>query len=164
MTHTKDREMINTNKAVVVKFAQHTNDSQLNQTGEASIYIPFPVKEIWLRGVDLDFNADFQVMYFTSSLVDNNTLGSGYAGVMYDNSTTTKQLHYIFDSPRDINGTYRSTYNLVDDKSFYFANGYLAGQGVPNDEALVGGAANPNITKGAPKGSVIFMLEFIGYK
>ena len=74
MTHTKDREMINTNKAVVVKFAQHTNDSQLNQTGEASIYIPFPVKEIWLRGVDLDFNADFQVMYFTSSLVDNNTL------------------------------------------------------------------------------------------
>jgi hypothetical protein len=83
---------------------------------------------------------------------------------MYDNSTTTKQLHYLFDSPRDINGTYRFTYNLVDDKSFYFANGYLSGQGVPNDEVLVGGAANPKITKGAPKGSVIFMLEFIGYK
>ncbi len=94
---TKDKEMINTNKAVVVKFAQHTNDLQLNQTGEANIYIPFPVKEIYLRGVDLDFNADFQVMYFTSSLVDNNTIGSGYAGVMYDNSTTTKQLHYIFE-------------------------------------------------------------------
>ena len=40
--------MINTNKAVLVYFP--TNNSQ----GAASIYIPFPVKEIHAKGVDVD--------------------------------------------------------------------------------------------------------------
>ena len=43
------KEMINTNKAVIVYFP--TNKSQ----GTASIYIPFPVKEIHVKGVDIDW-------------------------------------------------------------------------------------------------------------
>ena len=103
MTHNQ-KQMINTNRAVIVKFLQSTSDTQLTSSGDANIYIPFPVKEIKVKGVDLDFNADFRTLYFTSNLVDDFPLGSGYAGIMFDNSTSTKHLHYIFDSPRDING------------------------------------------------------------
>ncbi len=42
------KEMINTNKAVVVYFPAASSQ------GEASIYIPFPVKEIHIKGVDID--------------------------------------------------------------------------------------------------------------
>ena len=166
MTHNQ-KQMINTNRAVIVKFLQSTSDTQLTSSGDANIYIPFPVKEIKVKGVDLDFNADFRTLYFTSNLVDDFPLGSGYAGIMFDNSTSTKHLHYIFDSPRDINGSYRFTYNVLDDRAFYFANGFMAGQGIPDAEFLApppGGAINPNITQGAPAGRVLFMLEFIGYK
>ena len=44
MTHTKDKEMINTNKSVSVFFGANKN------TRTANIYIPFPVKEIHVRG------------------------------------------------------------------------------------------------------------------
>ena len=136
MTHNQ-KQMINTNRAVIVKFLQSTSDTQLTSSGDANIYIPFPVKEIKVKGVDLDFNADFRTLYFTSNLVDDFPLGSGYAGIMFDNSTSTKH------------GSYRFTYNLLDDRSFYFANGFMAGQGVPDTEDLVPaprGGINPVIS------------------
>ena len=45
MTH-KEKEIINTNKAVVVKFAAYESQYQTTQNGSATIYIPFPVKQI----------------------------------------------------------------------------------------------------------------------
>ncbi len=52
--------MINTNKAVLVKFPAYTSLSQLNNTSTADICIPFPVEQINLKGIDLDFDADFR--------------------------------------------------------------------------------------------------------
>ena len=75
------KEMINTNKAILVHFPAYTSQSQLNNTSTAHIYIPFPVKQINVKGIDLDFDADFRVMYFTSNLVDNGPLGSGFGGI-----------------------------------------------------------------------------------
>ena len=62
-----------------------------------------------MKGIDLDFDSDFRMMYFTSDLVNYGPLGSGYGGILYDNSSTTKQLTYLFQDPRDINGTYTFT-------------------------------------------------------
>ena len=42
MTH-KEKEIINTNKAVVVKFPAYASEYQTTQSGSATIYIPFPV-------------------------------------------------------------------------------------------------------------------------
>ena len=42
----KEKEIINTNKAVVVNFPAHINAHQTTQSGSATIYIPFPVKQI----------------------------------------------------------------------------------------------------------------------
>ena len=56
----KEKEMINTNKAVLVYF--QGNKSQ----GTASIYIPFPVKEIHVKGVDVDWQADYVACMFSS--------------------------------------------------------------------------------------------------
>ena len=58
MTH-KEKEIINTNKAVVVNFAAHASVYQTTQSGSATIYIPFSVKQINVKGVDLDFESDF---------------------------------------------------------------------------------------------------------
>ena len=60
----KEKEMINTNKAVLVSFPAYTNSMQLNNTASANIYIPFPVKQINVKGIDLDFDADFRVVFF----------------------------------------------------------------------------------------------------
>ncbi len=76
------KEMINTNKAVLVKFPAYTSSSQLNNTSTADIYIPFPVKQINVSGIDLDFDADFRGMYFTSNVVDNGPLDSGFGGIL----------------------------------------------------------------------------------
>ncbi len=117
------KEMINTNKAVLVKFPAYISASQLNNTSTADIYIPFAVKQINVKGIDLDFDADFSVMYFTSNLVDNGPLGFGFAGILCDLSASTKPISYTFHTPRGINGTYRFTYNILDVKSFYFPSG-----------------------------------------
>ena len=65
-------QIINTNRAVRVKFDPYTSTTKFSQSSSASIYVPFPVKEIILKGVDFDFGADFRTMYFTSNLVDGN--------------------------------------------------------------------------------------------
>ena len=150
------KQMINTNRAVLVKFTNNGNSAQLSTSGAADIYVPFRVSQINLKGVDLDFDADFRAMYFTSNLVDNGPLGSGYAGILCDNSTSTKQLTYLFKDPRDINGCYSFTYNILEADAFYFANGFIPGSG-PESSVNVGA------TIGSPPGRVLFMLEFIGY-
>ena len=152
----KEKEIINTNKAVVVKFAAHTSVNQTTQSGSATIYIPFPVKQINVKGVDLDFESDFRSMYFTSDLVNHGALGSGYGGILSDNSSTTKQMTYYFKDPIEVNGTYTFTYHILDTLSFFFINGFVPGTGPDT-------SANTGSSPGAPNGIVLFMLEFIGY-
>ncbi len=136
-------QIINTNRAVRVKFDAHSLNSQKSQSSSADIYVPFLVKEILVKGVDLDFYFDYRTMYFTSSLVDGNVLGSGFAGAIYDTSTTTKQLRYIFNTPRDINGSFRFDYFLMDNET---GSSYI----------------NSGVVNGAPAGFVLFIIEFIG--
>ena len=154
--HNKGKQMINTNKAVVVNFAGNTHGEQISTTGTASIYVPFRVSQINVKGIDLDFDSDFRMMYFTSNLVDYGPLGSGYAGIFCDNSTSTKQLTYLFRDSRDINGSYTFTYNILEPIAFYFVNGFVPGSGLEN-------VMNQLATTGSPAGRVLFMLEFIGY-
>ena len=124
------KEMINTNKAVFVYFP--TNKSQ----GMASIYIPFPVKEIHVKSIDVDWEVDYCACMFSSSLLDG-PIGGVFCGVKSGvTSTSLKNLKYIFLTPRDINGTYTYNYSII-------------------DSAL----AFPSINYG----SVVFTLEFIGY-
>ncbi len=124
------KEMINTNKAVLVRFP--ANKSQ----GTASIYIPFPVKEIHIKGVDIDWQADYCACMFSSSLVNDGPIGGGFCGMNLDFSTSLKHLRYIYLTPRDINGTYTFNYKVLDS-----ANDF------------------PSINHG----TVVFTLEFIGY-
>ncbi len=62
-------QIINTNRLVRVKFNTYTSTSQTTQSSNASIYVLFAVKKILIEGIDLDLNADFPTMFFTSSLV-----------------------------------------------------------------------------------------------
>ena len=124
------KEMINTNKAVFVKF--EANDSH----GTASIYIPFPVKEIHVKGVDIDWADDFCACMFSSSLVNDGPIGGGCCGMNLDFSTSLKHLRYIYLTPRDINGTYTFNYSVIDTAQ-----------------------PSPSVNHG----SVVFTLEFIGY-
>ena len=91
-------------------------------------------------------------MYFTSSLVDGNVLGSGFAGAMYDTSSTTKEVRYIFNTPRDINASYRFDYNLIDNVS------------APTftQISVVNNVSTTTYPNGAPEGYVLFVIEFIG--
>ena len=141
-------QIINTNRAVRVKFDTYTSISQMSQSSIASIYVPFPVKEILIKGIDLDFNADFRTMYFTSNLVDCNYVGSGFAGTLTDYSASTKQVRYIFNTPRDINGSYSFTYSLLDNVSISVYTDYTTGNAIPST--------------GAPTGYVLFVIKFIG--
>ena len=120
MQHTKAKHMINTNKAVIVHFVGNTNANQVTTSGTADIYVPFKVSQINIKGVDLDFDADFRMMYFTSNLVDDGPLGSGFASILSDKSSTTKQLTYLFEDPRDINESYTFTYHLLDTFAFFY--------------------------------------------
>ena len=156
MPHTKDKHMINTNRAVLVNFETNANPHQLTSSGSADIYVPFKVSQINIKGIDLDFDSDFQSMYFTSNLVDYGPLGSGFAGILCDNSTTTKQMTYLFKDPRDINGSYTFIYHVLDIVTVYFPNGYVPGTNAGS--SLITGS-----TAGSPAGRVLFMLEFIGY-
>ena len=158
------KEMINTNKAVVVSFDAYASQHQITNTASADIYVPFLVKEIHVRGIDLDFMADFQPLYFTSSLVNNGPLGSGYAGILCDTSVGTRKLRYIFDTPREINGTYSFTYHIFNPEkiAFNYPTGFASG-GL-SAYALASPAIPTSAEPGAPAGNVLFMLEFIAYK
>ena len=145
-------QIINTNRAVRIKFDPYSSPTQLSQSSSASIFVPFPVKEILIKGIDIDFIYDFRSMYFTSSLVDGNVLGSGFASAMFDTSSTTKQMRYIFNTPRDINGSYRFDYNLINNVSASTYSIITTPLGVPTT----------NYYNGAPDGYVLFVLEFIG--
>lgn len=126
----KEKEMINTNKAVLVYFPGN------NSHGTASIYIPFPVKEIHVKGVDVDWEADYFACIFSSSLFNDGPIGGAFCGVNCDNSTSLKHLRYIFQNPIDINGTYTFNYNPIENSHAFPSVNY---------------------------GSVVFTLEFIGY-
>ena len=151
-----DEEIINTNKAVIVNFPAYKSQYQTTQSGSATIYIPYPVKQINVKGVDLDFDSDFRTIYFTSDLVNHGALGSGYAGILSDNSSTTKQMTYYFKDPIEVNGSYTFTYHILDTVSYYYPNGFIPGT-APDS------SANVAAYNGAPAGIVLFMLEFIGY-
>ena len=142
-------QIINTNRAVRVKFDPYTSTTKFSQSSSASIYVPFPVKEIILKGVDFDFGADFRTMYFTSNLVDWNIIGSGFASSLTDYSTSVKTLRYIFNTPRDINGSYSFTYSLLDNENISSYTDFTGG-----------GAGVP--TTGATVGFVLFTFEFVG--
>ena len=87
----KDKNMINTNRAVIVRFpAAKTN-------GSADIYVPFPVKEINVKGVDVDWGHDYSAVIFTSTLVSNDPIGCGFQGVNSDMSTSKNKRRYIFE-------------------------------------------------------------------
>ena len=131
MSH-KDKEMIKTNKAVSVQFLSDV------ATASADIYVPFPVKEIHVRGIDIDWYANYLLCVFRSSLFNGGPVGTGFCGVACDASSSTKKLRYIYDQPRDINGSYEFTYKPVDAQNVSY----------------------PDINIGA----VCFMLEIIGYK
>ena len=124
------KEMININKAVFVNFLAN------NPQALASIYIPFPVKEIHVKGVDIDWTNDYWACIFTSSLVNDGPIGCGFCGAAYDNSTSTKKIRYIFPAPLDINGTYTFNYKVINTENAF-----------------------PSVNNG----SVVFILEFIGY-
>ena len=141
-------QIINTNRAVRVKFDAYTSTTQTTQSSNADIYVPFPVREILIKGIDLDFGSDFKTMFFTSSLVDGNYVGSGFAGGLTDYSSSTKQVRDIFYTPRDINVSYSFTYSLLDNVSISAYTDYATGVGVP--------------TTGSPTGYVLFVIEFIG--
>ncbi len=128
----------------------------LTANGAADIYVPFKVSRINIKGIDLDFKTDFRAMYFTSTLVDYGPLGSGFARILYANSTSTKQMTYLFQDPRDINGNYTFTYHILDTTAFYFFHGFLPGTG--SDTSSVTGKL-----PGAQPGRVLFILEFIEY-
>ncbi len=76
----------------------YNNAAQLTYTSAADIYIPFPVTQINAKGIDLDFDADFRVMYFPSNLVNNGPLGSGFGGTLCYFSASTKTVNYIFQT------------------------------------------------------------------
>ena len=130
MSHINEKEMINTNKAVLVYFP--TNKSQ----GTASIYIPFPVKEIHVKGVDVDWQADYVACMFSSSLFNDGPIGGAFCGINYDNSNSLKHLRYLFPNPIDINGTYTFNYSALD---------------------------YTNVFPSPVPGFAVFTLEFIGY-
>ena len=115
---------------------------------EQVIYVPFKVSQINVKGIDLDFDANFRIMYFVSNLVDYGPLGSGYAGIFCDNSTSTKQLTYLFKDPRDNNESYTFTYTILEPIAFYFANGFVPGTGPEN-------VIKQLATTGSPSGRVI---------
>ncbi len=118
------KDMFNPNKAVLLKCPAYNNAAHSTNTSTADIYIPFPVEQINVKFIDLDFEADFRVMYFTSYLVDNVLLGSGFGGILCDFSAPTKIVNFMFPIPRDINGTYSFKYHVIDTAAFYWPKGY----------------------------------------
>ena len=72
------------------------------------------MKEIHVRGLDVDWQVDYCAVMFCSSLVNDGPIGSGFAGQNLDNSTSVKNIRYVFNTPRDINGTYLFTYTPID--------------------------------------------------
>ena len=183
MPYSGNKSKINTNRAVVVPFAGHTNKNQTTVSSLASIYVPFLVSEIQIRGIHTNFDADFREMYFTSSLVDGGPLGSAFAGILGDTTASSKTVKYVFQNPREINGSYDFTYHSIDPHSFDFSTGYMPGQGFATEVPSLGGIANivdGNVSNvyqnadpllpvgsailGAPTGRVLFIIEFIAYK
>jgi hypothetical protein len=178
MPYSGNKSKINTNRAIVVPFASHTIRDQTTVSSSASIYVPFLVSEIQIRGIHTNFDADFREMYFTSSLVDGGPLGSAFAGILGDTTASSKTIKYVFQNPREINGSYDFTYHLLDPVSFYFPLGYEPGVGhatsVPTSGFLAGLTLNNDSNAapiamaeamlGAPTGRVLFILEFIAHK
>ena len=117
MLNSGNKSKINTDRAIVVPFTSYTNRNQT--TSLASIYVPFLVSEIQIRGIHTNFDADFREMYFTSSLVDGGPLGSAFAGILGDTTASSKTVKYGFHNPREINGAYDLTFYLIDPLPFF---------------------------------------------
>ena len=108
MSNQFGKQIINTNKALFVTFPVNST------TTSCDIYIPFPVSEIHVRGIDIDWQADYLTVVFTSSLFNDGPVGSAFCGVGSDLSNATKKIRYIYAQPRDINGSYQFSYKAVD--------------------------------------------------
>ena len=81
-------------------------------------------------------------------------------------------VSYIFKDPRDINGTFSFTYNIIDILSFYFPKGFVSSGNMYNTTTNVAGTALDGTVNGtlptgaqagAPPGRVLFIKEFIGH-
>ena len=180
MPFSGNKSKVNTNKAIVVPFNSHANQFQTTVSSSASIYVPFLVSEIQIRGIHTNFDADFREMYFTSSLVDGGPLGSAFAGILGDTTASSKTVKYVFQNPREINGSYNFTYHLIDPMSFYFPLGFQLNStdatSEPTNGGISGMLADPSnvfdaatnaagsAILGAPTGRVLFIIEFIAYK
>ena len=73
---------------------------------------------------------------FSSSIFNDGPIGGGFCGINYDNSSSLKQLRYIFTTPKEINGSYTFNYTPLD---------------------------NANPFPSIHYGQIVFTLEFIGY-
>ena len=60
--------MINTNKAINIRFAANTSQTSAN------IYVLFIVKEIHVKAVDIDWENDYCSCMFTTSLFNDGPL------------------------------------------------------------------------------------------
>ncbi len=118
------KEKINTNKAVVVYFGGNKS------IGSVSLSIPFPVKEMHVKGVDIEWQADYVACMFSSSLVNDGPIGGGFCGVNCDNSTSLKNIRYIFRTPLAINGTYTFNYQVLDSANAFPSVNYGTVMGV----------------------------------
>ena len=85
MSNQFGKKIINTNKALFVTFPLS------NSTASCDIYVPFPVYEIHVRGIDVDWQADYLTVVFFSSLFNDGPVGSAFCGVGSDFSTATKK-------------------------------------------------------------------------
>ena len=130
MSNQFGKNIINTNKALFVTFPLSSS------TSSCDVYIPFPVSEIHIRGIDVDWQADYLTVVFFSSLFNDGPVGAAFCEVGSDLSSATKKVRYIYNQPRDINGSYQFWYKAVD--QLY---------AIPD----------------AHYGSVCFIMEFIGY-
>ena len=131
MSNQSGKKIINTNKALFVTFPLSSS------IASCDIYVPFPVYEIHVRGIDVDWQADYLTVVLFSSLFNDGPVGSAFCGVGSDFSTATKKIRYIYNQPRDINGSYQFTYKAVD-QLFALADAHY--------------------------GNVCFIVEFIGYE
>ena len=112
------------------------------------IYIPFPVTQINGKGINLDFDADFRVVYFSSNLVDNAPFGCGFGGIFSDYSSATQMIGFIFQQPRDLNTTFNLKYNVIDIESCQFPKGLNSNETMFNATTNVGGVGLDGTTAG----------------
>ena len=90
MSNQFGKKIINTNKALFVTFPLPSSTTSCN------IYVPFPVYEIHIRRIDVDWQADYLSVIFFSSLFNDGPVGGAFCGVGFDVSNSTTNLRFIY--------------------------------------------------------------------